>query len=70
MSIYIIRQMRGEELQGLNFDDLQQLEKMLETGLSRVIATKVACLMHKFNLSLWTNMIEKWPFHSGKTDYE
>lgn len=33
--------MRGEELQGLNTDQLQQLEKSLEAGLSRVIDKKV-----------------------------
>ncbi|KAL5844480.1 hypothetical protein ACOSQ4_010438 [Xanthoceras sorbifolium] len=32
-----LRQMRGEDLQGLNIEELQQLEKMLESGLSRVI---------------------------------
>ncbi|KAJ9670233.1 hypothetical protein PVL29_026653 [Vitis rotundifolia] len=35
-----LRQMRGEELQGLNIEDLQQLEKSLEAGLSRVIQKK------------------------------
>lgn len=33
--------MRGEDLQGLNIDELQQLEKMLEAGLTRVLETKV-----------------------------
>ena len=33
--------MRGEELQGLNIEELQQLEKALEAGLTRVIETKV-----------------------------
>jgi len=33
--------MRGEELQGLNIEELQQLEKALESGLTRVIETKV-----------------------------
>lgn len=33
--------MRGEELQGLNIEELQQLEKSLEIGLSRVIERKV-----------------------------
>lgn len=35
------RQMRGEELQGLNVEELQQLERSLESGLSRVIERKV-----------------------------
>lgn len=34
--------MRGEDLQGLNIEELQQLEKMLEVGLSRVLETKVS----------------------------
>lgn len=33
--------MRGEELQGLSIEELQQLEKSLETGLGRVIKKKV-----------------------------
>jgi hypothetical protein len=35
------RQMRGEGLEGLTVDELQQLEKNLETGLHRVLQTKV-----------------------------
>ncbi|XP_056161126.1 MADS-box protein JOINTLESS-like [Syzygium oleosum] len=35
-----LRQMRGEELQGLNIDELQQLEKSLEAGFNRVIEKK------------------------------
>ncbi|KAJ8771219.1 hypothetical protein K2173_026063 [Erythroxylum novogranatense] len=35
-----LKQMRGEELQGLNFEELQLLEKSLEVGLSRVIEKK------------------------------
>uniref|UniRef100_J3LHB8 K-box domain-containing protein n=2 Tax=Oryza brachyantha TaxID=4533 RepID=J3LHB8_ORYBR len=35
-----LRQMRGEELDGLSIDELQQLEKNLEAGLHRVMLTK------------------------------
>ncbi|KAK8463190.1 hypothetical protein SEVIR_1G335300v4 [Setaria viridis] len=35
-----LRQMRGEELEGLSVDELQQLEKNLEAGLHRVLQTK------------------------------
>uniref|UniRef100_A0AAU7LJZ5 MADS84 n=1 Tax=Hippophae rhamnoides TaxID=193516 RepID=A0AAU7LJZ5_9ROSA len=35
-----LRQMRGEELQGLNIEELQKLEKSLESGLSRVMEKK------------------------------
>ncbi|XWS21405.1 hypothetical protein CRYUN_Cryun30bG0052500 [Craigia yunnanensis] len=35
-----LRQMRGEDLRGLNIDELQQLEKMLESGLTCVLETK------------------------------
>lgn len=38
---HIYRQMRGEELQGLNIEELQKLEKALEAGLTRVIEKKV-----------------------------
>jgi hypothetical protein len=35
--------MKGEELQGLNIEELQKLEQLLEVGLSRVLNAKV-CL--------------------------
>ncbi|CAN0858309.1 MADS-box protein SVP [Linum grandiflorum] len=35
-----LRQMRGEELQGLSIEELQNLEKSLESGLNRVIQKK------------------------------
>ncbi|XP_061350062.1 MADS-box protein AGL24-like isoform X1 [Gastrolobium bilobum] len=35
-----LRRMKGEDFQGLNLDDLQQLERTLVTGLKRVIETK------------------------------
>lgn len=37
--------MRGEDLQGLNIEELQQLEKMLESGLGRVLETKVCIFL-------------------------
>jgi hypothetical protein len=37
----IYRQMRGEELEGLSVEELQLLEKNLESGLHRVLQTKV-----------------------------
>ncbi|OMO73008.1 Transcription factor, MADS-box [Corchorus olitorius] len=36
-----LRQMRGEDLHGLNIEELQQLEKSLESGLSRVMEKKI-----------------------------
>jgi hypothetical protein len=48
-----LRQMRGEDLEGLNVEQLQQLERSLEIGLGRVIENKVLSLatiinqMHK-----------------------
>jgi hypothetical protein len=33
--------MRGEELEGLSVEELQLLEKSLESGLHRVLQTKV-----------------------------
>ncbi|KAG8092706.1 hypothetical protein GUJ93_ZPchr0012g21885 [Zizania palustris] len=35
-----LRQMRGEELEGLSVEELQQMEKNLEAGLQRVLCTK------------------------------
>lgn len=45
------RQMRGEELQELTIEELHQLEKTLEAGLSRVLEKKVLftfplCILH------------------------
>ncbi|KAE8661313.1 hypothetical protein F3Y22_tig00113726pilonHSYRG00162 [Hibiscus syriacus] len=42
-----LRQMRGDDLQGLNVEELQQLEKFVEVGLSRVIEKKVKGLLEK-----------------------
>lgn len=42
-----LRQMRGEDLQGLNINELQHLEKMLEAGLSRVLETKGERIMNE-----------------------
>ncbi|XP_059445697.1 MADS-box protein JOINTLESS-like isoform X2 [Corylus avellana] len=35
-----LRQMKGEELQGLNMEELKKLEELLEEGLSRVLKAK------------------------------
>lgn len=43
--------MRGEELHGLNIEELQQLEKSLEIGLSRVMEKKVFGIFCNFCLS-------------------
>ncbi|XP_028769411.1 MADS-box protein JOINTLESS isoform X2 [Neltuma alba] len=40
-----LRQMRGEDLQGLNIRELQQLERSLESGLGRVIEKKEEKIM-------------------------
>uniref|UniRef100_A0A5B7BVA8 Putative K-box region and MADS-box transcription factor family protein n=1 Tax=Davidia involucrata TaxID=16924 RepID=A0A5B7BVA8_DAVIN len=42
-----LRQMRGEDLQGLNLEELHQLEKMLEAGRNRVIQTKDELIMNE-----------------------
>ncbi|KAL5714258.1 hypothetical protein ACHQM5_016244 [Ranunculus cassubicifolius] len=44
-----LRNMRGEELQGLNIEELQQLEKTLETGLGRVLDTKSEKIMNEIS---------------------
>ena len=53
-SCFLYRQMRGEELEGMSVEELQQLEKNLETGLHRVLQTKVwllNMLICQFSLS-------------------
>nr|AST22412.1 MADS-box protein SVP [Lansium domesticum] len=44
-----LRQLRGEEIEGLNLEELQQLEKSLEVGLSRVIEKKGERIMKEIN---------------------
>ncbi|KAB2045153.1 hypothetical protein ES319_D01G140900v1 [Gossypium barbadense] len=48
-SLIYNRQMRGEDLQGLNIDELQQLEKLLELGLTRVLETKGERIMNEIS---------------------
>uniref|UniRef100_K9LW08 MADS11-like protein 2 n=1 Tax=Iris fulva TaxID=92176 RepID=K9LW08_9ASPA len=45
-----LRKMRGEDLQGLSIEDLQQLEKTLETGLSRVLDRKGEQMMEQISV--------------------
>ncbi|VYS63780.1 unnamed protein product [Arabidopsis thaliana] len=40
-----LRKLRGEDLDGLNLEELQRLEKLLESGLSRVSEKKGECVM-------------------------
>ncbi|XP_061352093.1 MADS-box protein SVP-like [Gastrolobium bilobum] len=42
-----LRQLRGEDLQGLNVEELQQLERSLEAGLGRVIEKKGEKIMNE-----------------------
>ncbi|XP_065872080.1 MADS-box protein SVP-like [Euphorbia lathyris] len=42
-----LRKMRGEELQGLDIEELHKLEKLLEGGLKRVAETKGNVLMNE-----------------------
>uniref|UniRef100_A0A0A0LRV6 K-box domain-containing protein n=1 Tax=Cucumis sativus TaxID=3659 RepID=A0A0A0LRV6_CUCSA len=44
-----LRQMRGEDLQGLNLEDLKQLERKLEVGLTRVLHTKEKKIMREID---------------------
>lgn len=44
-----LRQMRGEDLQGLNLEDLKQLERLLEVGLTRVLQTKEKKIMSEIS---------------------
>ncbi|KAH1260175.1 MADS-box protein JOINTLESS [Glycine max] len=49
-----LRQLRGEDLQGLNIEELQQLERSLETGLGRgeKIMSEITDLQRKLELNL------------------
>ncbi|KAK7275840.1 hypothetical protein RIF29_16966 [Crotalaria pallida] len=58
-----LRRLKGEDFQGLNLDDLMQLEKKLEAGLKRVIKTKeklitneIAALQKKVDYSEGSQM--------------
>ncbi|KAM3742444.1 hypothetical protein ACB098_07G070600 [Castanea mollissima] len=42
-----LRRIKGEELHGMDIEELQKLEKVLEIGLSRVTETKGAQLMEE-----------------------
>ncbi|KAL2349021.1 hypothetical protein Fmac_003021 [Flemingia macrophylla] len=44
-----LRQLRGEDLQGLSIEELQQLERSLETGLGRVIEKKGEKIMSEIS---------------------
>ncbi|KAG8645848.1 MADS-box protein SVP isoform X2 [Manihot esculenta] len=44
-----LRQMKGEELQGLGIEELQHLEKLLERGLKRVLETKGDAVANEIN---------------------
>ncbi|BBH05772.1 K-box region and MADS-box transcription factor family protein [Prunus dulcis] len=53
-----LRQIRGEEIQGLNLEELHQLEKSLEAGLGRVIEKKGEKIMKEIS-DLESNVLEK-----------
>lgn len=44
-----LRQMRGEALESLTLEELQQLEKTLETGLDRVVDRKGTQIMQQIS---------------------
>nr|XP_043639956.1 MADS-box protein JOINTLESS [Erigeron canadensis] len=44
-----LRRLRGEELHNLSIDELNQLEKSLETGLGRVVTKKGEVIMNEIN---------------------
>nr|XP_043631534.1 MADS-box protein JOINTLESS-like [Erigeron canadensis] len=44
-----LRQLRGEELQGLSIEELHHLERLLESGLSRVVAKKGEVILNEIN---------------------
>ncbi|KAG2611810.1 MADS-box transcription factor 55-like isoform X1 [Panicum virgatum] len=44
-----LRQMRGEELEGLSVEELHQMERKLEAGLHRVLSTKDQLFMQQIS---------------------
>ncbi|XP_028780366.1 MADS-box protein JOINTLESS-like isoform X5 [Neltuma alba] len=44
-----LKQLKGEELEGLNINELQKLEEQLEKGLSRVVKAKDEMIMKEIN---------------------
>ncbi|KAF7843019.1 MADS-box protein JOINTLESS-like [Senna tora] len=44
-----LRQLKGEELEGLDTNELQKLEEVLETGLSRVAKAKDEIIMKEIS---------------------
>ncbi|XP_054777966.1 MADS-box protein JOINTLESS-like isoform X2 [Prosopis cineraria] len=44
-----LRKLKGEELEGLNTNELQKLEEQLEKGLSRVVKAKEEIIMKEIN---------------------
>ncbi|KAK9930279.1 hypothetical protein M0R45_027320 [Rubus argutus] len=42
-----LRQLNGEDLEGLNIDELQKLERQIERGLSRVLQAKEEKIMNE-----------------------
>lgn len=53
------RQMRGEELRGLSIEELQQLERSLEVGLTRVIEKKVSLFFYS-NTGIFLNFVKDY----------
>lgn len=47
------RQMKGEDLQGLDLQELIKLEAMIECGLIAVVKTKVRCCLGFFLATRW-----------------
>lgn len=51
--MYSCRKLKGEDLQGVDLEELLKLERLIEDSLSRVIDTKV-CIMNNFSLESHT----------------
>ncbi|KAK8259449.1 hypothetical protein V6Z11_D13G056600 [Gossypium hirsutum] len=67
-----LRQLRGEELQGLDLEELKHLEKLLEGGLNRVTQTKdelffkeISILKRKLTLSERSLTEKTWNLRKG-----
>ncbi|OEL15109.1 MADS-box transcription factor 55 [Dichanthelium oligosanthes] len=68
-----LRQMRGEELEGLSVEELHQMERKLEAGLQRVLITKDRLFMQQISELQQKNFHlsngSKWHIYNSVLNY-
>eukprot|EP00252_Welwitschia_mirabilis_P027992 TRINITY_DN9892_c0_g2_i2.p1 TRINITY_DN9892_c0_g2~~TRINITY_DN9892_c0_g2_i2.p1 ORF type:complete len:104 (-),score=11.78 TRINITY_DN9892_c0_g2_i2:57-368(-) len=56
----IVTQMTGENIEGLSFEDLQQLERLLEKSISRIRARKEETLLERIEeVQVFKDLVEQ-----------